>query len=62
MMWHEDHLWNITVLQRVHLSNLVVINVHFTDILQIAGLQYLFLRTTGSFHTSYIFIYVILNE
>jgi hypothetical protein len=23
IMWHEEHLWNANVLQRVHLSNLV---------------------------------------
>jgi hypothetical protein len=23
MMWYEEHLWNFSVLQRVHLSNLV---------------------------------------
>jgi hypothetical protein len=23
MMWHEEHLWNVSVLQRVHRSNLV---------------------------------------
>jgi hypothetical protein len=22
-MWHEEHLWNVSVLQRVHLFNLV---------------------------------------
>jgi hypothetical protein len=23
MMWHEEHLWNVSVLQRIHLSNVV---------------------------------------
>jgi hypothetical protein len=24
MIWYEEHLWNFSVLQRVHLSNLVM--------------------------------------
>jgi hypothetical protein len=24
MMWHEEHLWNVSVLQSTHLSNLVL--------------------------------------
>jgi hypothetical protein len=24
MMWRKEHLWNLSVLQRVHLSNLVL--------------------------------------
>jgi hypothetical protein len=27
MMWHEEHLWNVSVLQRVQLSNLVFLTV-----------------------------------
>jgi hypothetical protein len=23
VMWHQEHLWNVSILQRVHLSNLV---------------------------------------
>jgi hypothetical protein len=26
MIWHEGHLWNVNVLQRVHLSSLVITN------------------------------------
>jgi hypothetical protein len=25
MMWHEEHLWNVSLLQRVHLYNFVLI-------------------------------------
>jgi hypothetical protein len=31
VMWHEERLWNIGVLQRVHLSNLVLNNSYWTD-------------------------------
>jgi hypothetical protein len=25
VVWHEEHLWNFSVLQRVHISNLVLL-------------------------------------
>jgi hypothetical protein len=29
VMWREEHLWNVTILQRVHLSNVVLSLIHF---------------------------------
>jgi hypothetical protein len=31
MMWSEEHLWNVSVLQRVHLSNLVIYKALFSN-------------------------------
>jgi hypothetical protein len=38
VMWREEHLWNVSVLERVHLSNLRFSNRPFSVVLVFIGI------------------------
>jgi hypothetical protein len=52
LMWHEEHLWDVSVLQRVYLSSLVILSSHLSLVLPsglfISGQLHLVARLGGS--------------